>query len=131
LTSARSVVDARLDWPGGPGQLSLAGLSGEMALMIEDGRFIKVSEPTSGALKALGIFNLANLTRRLRLDFSDIFSSGVSFNRLDAQLHFDHGLVETLSPLRVTSPSSRFQATGSVDFNTDLVQMELVATLPI
>ena len=131
LTNRRARMDVDLSWPGGPGNFHLAGLSGEGQLAIDEGRFVNVSDTASGALKAMGIFNLANLTRRLRLDFSDIFGSGISFTELRGEFDFRDGLVETRRPLRVSSPSSRFQAAGQLDFLSDQVDMELTATLPI
>lgn len=131
LTNERARMDVQMSWPGGLKIPGLAELSGSASLNIERGRFVNVSDSTSGALKAVGIFNLANLTRRLRLDFSDIVSSGVSFTDLEGDLQLQQGVVSTLEPLRVRSSVSRFQANGLVDFTTDQVDMELIATLPI
>lgn len=131
VTSERGRLDAKLRWPGRPDEMALTALTGQVDLAIDNGSFVKVSDSASGALKVVGIFNFANLTRRLRLDFSDIFSSGISFDQVEGRFTLDRGVVTTVAPLVIESPASKFRASGQVDFNTDQVDMELVATLPI
>ena len=68
----------RLDWPGSPADFSLGTVEGELSLKAKDGRLVKVSG--GGAGRLLSLVNLDSLTRRLSLDFSDVFREGFSFD---------------------------------------------------
>jgi len=131
LTAKTSHLEAAVDWSGPPDAISRKNLNGDAAIDLEDGRFLKASTSATGALKVVGIFNFANLLRRLQLDFSDLFRDGVSFNKVEGGLAFNQGVFSLARPLDITSPSSRFRLSGQVDFNTDQTDMELVATLPV
>jgi uncharacterized protein (TIGR02099 family) len=131
LTSKSADLDADFGWNGRPDQAKLKTIDGQAQLRFEQGRFLKASGSTAGALKVVGIFNFANFLRRLQLDFSDVFKDGVSFDSLDGSFALRQGVVATESPLVITSPSSGFRLAGNIDFNTAQTDMELVATLPV
>lgn len=124
-------LDADVSWPGAPDTAGLKKLDGTAALNMADGQFLKASGSTSGALKVVGVFNFANLLRRLQLDFSDLFKGGVSFDSIDGKFTLKEGVVATNQSLEINSPSSHFRLNGQIDFNTDLADMELIATLPV
>lgn len=131
ITTRSGWLDASVHWPGRPDQFAFGLLDGSATLALRDGRFLKTGAPTEGALKVVGIFNFANLLRRLRLDFSDLFSDGISFDRVDGRFELDQGVVQLPAPLAITGPATRFRIEGELDFNTDLIDMELTATLPL
>jgi uncharacterized protein (TIGR02099 family) len=131
LTSKRGRADIALKWPGRPDQFTFVQTDGNAALRFDDGRFLRASGSTTGALKVVGIFNFANFLRRLQLDFSDIFKDGVSFDEMKGSFTMREGVLNTEDPVEIQSPSSRFRLAGKIDFNTDQTDMELVATLPV
>lgn len=131
LTAKTGHIDAGVEWFGPPDAIARKNLSGEASLEMEDGRFLKASTSATGALKVVGIFNFANLLRRLQLNFSDLFRDGVSFNKVQGGVALDQGVFTLVKPLDIESPSSRFRLSGRVDFNSDQADMELVATLPV
>jgi uncharacterized protein YhdP len=124
-------LDAGIAWSGRPDQFALGLLDGEAALTLQDGRFLKAGASAEGALKVVGIFNFANLLRRLQLDFSDLFRDGISFDHIDGRFSVRRGVIDLTEPLAIRGPSSRFRMQGQLDFNTDQVDMELTATLPL
>ncbi len=132
IVTDNGLLDASVSWPGRPDQYAIRLLVGEARLALRDGRLLSAGASTEGAVKLVGIFNIANLLRRLQLDFSDLAREGISFDRLEAQLLLREGLVELApKPLTISGPSSRFRASGVIDFNTDQVDMSLTATLPL
>jgi len=131
LTAKTAHVDALVGWTGPPDAITRKNLNGEASVAMQDGRFLKASSSATGALKVVGIFNFANLLKRLQLDFSDLFRDGVSFNNIEGGVAFNQGLVTLTPSVEIASPSSRFRVSGQVDFNTDHTDMELVATLPV
>lgn len=131
IISKSGNLDAEVAWSGAPDAIARRNLDGGAELRIDDGRFLKASGSATGALKVVGIFNFANLLRRLQLDFSDLFRDGISFNRIEGGFAMRDGVVTIARPLEIESPSSRFRLLGQLDFNTDQTDMELVATLPV
>jgi uncharacterized protein (TIGR02099 family) len=132
VVTERGQLDADVSWSGRPDQYALRLLSGEATLALRDGQLLTAGGSAEGAIKLVGIFNVANLLRRLQLDFSDLFRDGIPFDRLDARLALREGRVELApKPLVIIGPSSRFRASGMIDFNSDQVEMSLTATLPL
>ena len=131
LASKHGRADIKLAWPGRPDEFQFIRADGDAELHVDDGQFLKISSSTSGALKVVGVFNFANFLRRLQLDFSDVFKNGVSFDDMRGSFTMRDGVLTTTDPFEIKSPSSRFGLAGTIDFNTDQTDMELVATLPV
>jgi uncharacterized protein (TIGR02099 family) len=133
LEDAPAEARFALHWPGGPQQVQRATLAGELELAIGPGRLVEVDP---GVTRVIGLINLNALTRRLRLDFSDIFGKGFSFDKIDGGFAFADG-VATTADLRMTGPSGRLRIEGATDlvaetFDQDVIVIpKLDATLPI
>ena len=106
-----------LHWPGGPQDFHPATLEGQARTRIRDGRLVQVE---AGAGRLLGLFSLQALPRRLILDFSDLFSRGFSFDKLDSRVTLSGG-VAAIDKMTLEAPSARIAVTGE----TDLVAREL------
>ena len=121
-----------LSWPGSPLEFDLVTLSGVMDTRLGRGRFIRDgSGAGEGLLRLMGLFNFDSLARRLRLDFSDLYKSGLTFDSITGTLVFDEGSLHIKNPIQMRSPSSRMQLTGSVDLVEQTLDTQLVATLPM
>ncbi|SFD26122.1 TIGR02099 family protein [Thiohalospira halophila DSM 15071] len=106
-----------LHWPGGPQDFHPATLEGQARTRIRDGRLVQVE---AGAGRLLGLFSLQALPRRLTLDFSDLFSRGFSFDKLDSRVTLSGGIA-AIDKMTLEAPSARIAVTGE----TDLVAREL------
>lgn len=120
-----------LRWPGSPAAISFRNLSGDIEVDMKDGRFLETTSAATGALKVLGVLNFNNLARRLRLDFSDLYKKGLSYDSVRGILLFTPGELTVREPLVVKGPSSDFQLTGDLDLDRELMDVQLVVTLPI
>jgi uncharacterized protein (TIGR02099 family) len=96
-------------WPGSPGGLSLASLSGELRIDVGEGRLLDVEPGGSGRI--LGLISLAEIPRRLSLDFSDFFSKGFSFNEMKGNIVFADGIANTKN-LRINGPAAEIKVVG-------------------
>lgn len=76
-------IEVNARWPDAPYRLDYQGLSGRAAVRIEKGRLEKI-EP--GAGRVIGLLNLSMLSRRLALDFSDLFEKGFAFDQITGHL---------------------------------------------
>ncbi len=124
-------LDASVSWAGRPDQYALKRLNGTATLALRDGQLLSAGASAEGAIKLVGIFNVANLLRRLQLDFADLYKKGISFDRFDGSFALNGGLIELTQPLTVNGPSSRFRLAGVLDLNSEQVDMQMTATLPL
>ena len=83
------------------------------------------------ALRVFGVLNFNSIGRRLRLDFSDLFGKGLSYDRLDGSLQADAGVFTTREPITVSGPSSNLELDGTLDMARDEIDAKLLVTLPI
>lgn len=75
-------------WPGAPTAFALANLDGTLKFSIGEGRILEVKP---GVGKLFGLFSIADLPRRLTLDFGDIFKSGFGFNTVKGDFTMKDG----------------------------------------
>jgi uncharacterized protein (TIGR02099 family) len=110
---ARGEGQVRFDasWPGTPAGFRLAGLEGGLHIAARDGQLLEV-EP--GAGRVLGLFSLAQLPRRLMLDFRDFFSRGFAFDRLEGSVSFGDGQAHTEDML-IDGPAADIRIRGDTD----------------
>lgn len=98
-------------WPGSPARFRLDALQGRLALTMKDGRLVEI-EP--GAGRVLGLLSLAELPRRLTLDFRDFFSKGFAFNRIGGTVRFAEGKARS-DDLVIDGPAAEINIRGSAD----------------
>jgi uncharacterized protein (TIGR02099 family) len=110
---ARGQGKAQLDasWSGAPAAFRLQALSGTLKLGVRDGQLTEV-EP--GAGRVLGLLSLAQLPRRLTLDFHDFFSKGFAFDKLEGDVRIDGGQART-DNLVINGPAAELRIKGTTD----------------
>ncbi len=125
--------EARLAWPHDPFHPMPGRLSGQLELALGEGRLLDLDP---GVTRVVGILNFAALQRRLRLDFSDLFKKGFSFDSITGTFTLDGGNAYT-NDLAIRGPSGEIDIAGRTgltarDFD-QLVTLtpRLDATLPI
>ena len=92
LSSKNLTIDLDLFWPYIPSSDGVFDANGTVKVNIKDGQITAI-DPIAG--KVLGLLSIAELPKRLVLDFSDIFKKGLSFNRLSAEFQFKNGSAYT------------------------------------
>ncbi len=97
-----------LAWPGSPRDYSLATIKGNINLLIKNGRLLDI-EP--GAGRIFGLLSLQSFSRRLSLDFSDIFSKGFSFNKISANFSIHDGNAYA-DDFHMEGPAAQIEMTG-------------------
>lgn len=103
-------TEARLEagWAGSPAAFSLERVEGSLRLDVGQGRILEV-EPGAGRL--LGLVSLAELPRRLVLDFSDFFGQGFSFNSIQGEFALGGGNART-EDLAISGPAADIRVRG-------------------
>jgi uncharacterized protein YhdP len=101
-------ADMDLRWQGGPANFSFAGADGQLRLKVGKGR---VPELEPGAGRLIGLLSLAEIPRRLALDFSDFFRSGLAFNSIEGSFQLAGGNAVT-EDLRIDGPAAEIKLRG-------------------
>ncbi len=123
--------EAKLDvnWQGSPAEFQLDNLNGNVDVHFKDGRFIETGD--TAALSAFGILNFGAIGRRLRLDFSDVYQSGLAFDSVKGKTEINNGLITIIDTLDFQGPSANFSASGTINTLNKELNQELSVTFPI
>jgi uncharacterized protein (TIGR02099 family) len=100
------------EWPGSPGAFTLSRFTGRLSAEVGEGQLLEV-EPGGGG-RVLGLISLAEIPRRLSLDFSDFFDKGFGFNTMSGEFVFDGGTART-DLLLINGPAAEIRVSGSTD----------------
>lgn len=130
ITSKSFQVDVDGHWPGSPAMAGLKHFSGSLEAQARQGQLLEV-EGSATALRVFGLLNFNSIGRRLRLDFSDLFGKGLSYDSIDGRLVGTDGVLLTRGPLVLDGPSSRLELDGQLDMAHDRIAAKLRVTLPL
>ncbi|MDA8962969.1 DUF3971 domain-containing protein [Pseudomonadales bacterium] len=132
IRSKHADVTIDLSWQGGPDAFSLNNADGSIGFKFKDGQFLKTSDSAAGLLKLIGIINFDTLVRRMKLDFSDLYKEGLSFDKVSGRLNISDSMARFYeAPITVKAPSSQFSLSGEVDLSASTIDAKLIATLPV
>ena len=92
IKDGKASVIGMLGWPKSPLDFDKSALKGNFSLTATDG---VVLEAKPGVARLFGLLTLQNLPRRLSLDFSDIFSKGFIFDRINAGVIINNGILKS------------------------------------
>ena len=118
----------QLSWQGSPLAFNLDTLNGLASLRIRDG---SMAAEGTGALKAFGALNFNAISRRLMLDFSDIYQEGVAFDTLKGKARIENGVMTLTEPLTMDGPGGTFLTSGSTNLVDETLDMKMVVTFPV
>ncbi|MFP3680084.1 YhdP family protein [Pseudomonas sp. SIMBA_041] len=130
VTSEEFHMDVDGRWPGSPAWLASKRFSGTLDASLTKGQFVEV-EGSAQALKVFGLLNFNSIGRRLRLDFSDLFGKGLSYDRVKGLLVGTNGVYVTREPIRMTGPSSNVELDGTLNLVGDQIDAKLLVSLPV
>ncbi|WP_313253446.1 YhdP family protein [Stenotrophomonas acidaminiphila] len=111
LRGGQGQLQFNAGWDGAPAAFNLAGLEGTLDIDIRNGQILEV-EP--GAGRVLGLLSVAQLPRRLLLDFRDFFSKGLAFNHAEGRVAFGDGLART-DRIGMQGPAADITIRGQAD----------------
>jgi uncharacterized protein YhdP len=107
-------ADFSLQWPGAPSSFALERLNGSGQFELTQGQ---LNDVDPGAGRLAGLLSLGALTRRLRMDFSDVVDQGLQFDSLTAQWQLKQGEL-SVSPLTLKNASLSAVAKGATNLRT-------------
>lgn len=128
LRSRRTDANANLSWAGAPWQFDLSQAQGEIDADLQDGRFMTLE---SAPVRLVGLLNLDNIFRRLRLDFSDVTGQGTAFDRVHGSANVANGQLSLSEPLQIDAPAANLTLTGNVNLLHRELDQRLGVVLPV
>jgi uncharacterized protein YhdP len=108
VEGGKTRADMDLRWRGGPANFAFAAADGQLRITVGKGR---VPELEPGAGRFLGLLSLAEIPRRLALDFSDFFRAGLAFNSIEGSFQLAGGNAMT-DNLRIDGPAAEIKLSG-------------------
>jgi len=124
-------------WKGPPENFSFNNFDGKVSLDLKDGELLQVTKQTRAIGQLLGLFSISSLKKRLSLDFSDFFSSGLSFDTMTGEFNFsktkaktkDLLLKGTFGEMRVNGESDIYNRSHNqrLIYIPDLSSMSLIS----
>ena len=114
LAGGKGLLQFEGGWPGSPAAFDAGRLQATLALEVRDGRLLEI-EP--GAGRVLGLLSIAQLPRRLSLDFRDFFDKGFAFERIAGDIRVADGQARS-DNLGIEGPAADIRIRGSADLRT-------------
>lgn len=130
LSSDEYNLTIDLGWEGHPFHFSRETALGQIDFSSEDGVLHQADE-LPVFLKVLGIFNVRSLARRLTLDFSDVYTSGLTYDSFVGTLALDNGILKTTTPILIDSPTANILLEGETNIVTETLDKKLTASFPV
>jgi uncharacterized protein (TIGR02099 family) len=114
-------LTGQLNWPGSPHEFNPAGMNGKFQLSVNKGQILKV-QPGVGRL--LGLLSLQSLPRRLTLDFRDLFSNGFAFDKIDATVKIDKGVMRS-DNFTMSGPAAEVNIKGETNLQNETQHLKV------
>jgi len=97
-------------------------MSGQFNINMERGQFLQ-TEP--GVARLLGVLSLQSLPRRLKLDFSDLFSEGFLFDFVRGDVTIQQGIAST-NNIQMKGVSAAVLMEGKADIKNETQDLKVV-----
>ncbi|MEO5962600.1 MAG: AsmA-like C-terminal region-containing protein, partial [Thermomonas sp.] len=114
VDGGKGKLGAQANWRGGPEAFDPKSLEAAISLDARNGRLLEL-EP--GAGRVLGLLGIAQLPRRLTLDFRDFFEKGFAFDHITGDVRLAQGTART-DNLTIQGPAADIHVRGSADLRT-------------
>lgn len=111
VAGGKGKLGVEAGWRGSPAEFDPLVVDARLSADVRDGQLLEV-EP--GAGRVLGLLGVAQLRRRLALDFSDFFSKGFAFDRIHGVAVLSQGQLHT-DDLAVGGPAAEIHVRGTTD----------------
>lgn len=122
LRGGSGQLEGSVGWQGSPLALHYPSMSGQFAVKMGRGQFLKAD---AGAAKLLGVLSLQALPRRLLLDFRDVFYEGFAFDSVRGDVNIAQGIAYTRN-MQIKGVNALVQLDGSADIAQETQKLRVV-----
>ncbi|MDM3871734.1 YhdP family protein [Porticoccus sp. W117] len=131
IESDNAAFQSELTWSGRPWEFDRNNLMGQITFNLSEGTIQQSTGGASPFIRVVGLLNFSTWLRRLKLDFSDVFSKGLSYDNIHGSLIFDSGYLRFPEAIVAKGPSGTMKMYGNIDMINEQLDTQLVATLPV
>lgn len=124
VKSGSATVTGQLKWMGSPHEFELVGLGGNLLVDAQHGQILQI-KPGVGRL--FSVLSLQNLPRRLTFDFRDVFSKGFTFDKINASVKIDRGIMRS-DDFKMEGPTARVDMKGETDLQKETQHLYIKVT---
>ena len=128
METRSGALEANWEWEGGPTDFELPAVAGTLTLDMQSGSFTSAKAEAEGAMRLLSLMNLSGLFRRANIN--QLFDPGVTFDSAKGRFEFDRGILR-IPEFSVEGSGGYFSFVSEIDLNKELLDGELVVTLPL
>ena len=101
-------------WEGSIQDFGFSKTTGTLNFNIEKGQINELDKGTQALGQVLGLFSISSIPKRLSLDFSDFFSTGLSFDNLNTEIDLNSGIADT-KKMTITGSFGEMRLSGESD----------------
>jgi uncharacterized protein YhdP len=101
-------------WSGSIKDFSFSKTTGKLKFTIREGQINELDKGTQAIGQVLGLFSISSIPKRLSLDFSDFFSTGLSFDDLNSEINLSSGIADTKKMI-ITGSFGEMRLSGKSD----------------
>ena len=101
-------------WNGSIKDFSFSQTNGKLKFAIKEGQINELDKGTQAIGQVLGLFSISSIPKRLSLDFSDFFSTGLSFDDLNTEINLKSGIANT-KKMVITGSFGEMRLSGKSD----------------
>ncbi len=117
-------INGRLWWQGNPSDFSPEMMEGDARLDFSQGYLQDVSDAKA---RLFSLFSLQSLSRRLRLDFKDVYKKGFFYEQLTGDVQMRDGTLVS-DNIYVDGSAAKVELSGSVDLNNKVIEQRALVT---
>lgn len=118
-------------WAGSPADFAPENFTGILAPELNSGRLLSVDGSSTNILRIFGILNSEAINRRLRLDFTDLYKAGLSYDKIEGEFRVANGVLHINKPFSFEGPSMVMSMTGQINTKTQEVDANLRVGVPL
>ena len=122
IRGGKGSLTGQVSWLGSPLSPDYAKMTGNVAVAIDSGQFLKAG---AGAARLLGVLSLQSLPRRLSFDFRDLFAEGFAFDSVVGDVRIGDGQAAT-NNLRMSGAAAAVLMEGSADLVRETEDLRVV-----
>ncbi len=121
LKGGKAKLSGSVAWNGDPVTIDYGSMQGDLVLEASDGQFVEI-EPGIG--KLVSLMSLQMLPRRITLDFSDVFSKGFQFDRIESSMRIERGVLRT-SDFKMRGSAAEVDMSGETNLARETQQLRV------
>jgi len=122
VRGGKGEMSGQVGWLGSPLSPDYPSMSGQVAVALDAGQFLK-ADPGVGRL--LGVLSLQSLPRRFTLDFRDLFQEGFAFDSFSGNVGIQQGVAST-NNLRMRGVSAVVLTEGQADLAREIQDLRII-----